>query len=285
MNNQKFFVGGNWKVNGTKESITKLISEWNKGVIPKSVEVVLAPTALHIHLVKTLLKVPISLSAQNISSDSGYGPYTGELTAELFQDMGCEWTLAGHSERRRRRSVHKLGHDEASDSVAKKTRHALNCGLKVIVCIGETLADRKAGATMGVLYLQLDAIRKAIRTEDWANIVLAYEPVWAIGTGVTATPAQAQEVHSNLREWLTVHVSAEVSQEIRIIYGGSVKPGNCKQLIAQDDIDGFLVGGASLKPSFFDIVNSCPAQWDSSKREKKKQKRVDSVNSIGICGK
>lgn len=284
MAGKKMLIGGNWKVNGTRESITKLVSSWNAaGDFPDSVEVVLTPTAVHTELVQQLLKQPIALGAQNISSDHGYGAYTGELTAELFKDIGCEWTLVGHSERRRRQTVHKRGHDEVSTSVAEKTRNALAAGLKVIVCIGETLSDRKAGATLGVCFLQLEAVRSALKIEDWKNVVVAYEPVWAIGTGVSATPEQAQEVHAALRMWLMEHVSADVSSETRIIYGGSVKPTNCKALIKEEDIDGFLVGGASLKPDFIDIINCVPKVWDTTTRDAKRLKRVQSIGLSGTA--
>jgi triosephosphate isomerase len=281
----KFFVGGNWKVNGTRSSIDSLVKAWNAaGDFPDSVEVVLAPSAVHLELVRQQIRPDIQLAAQNVSTDKGYGAYTGELTAELFKDLGCGWCLAGHSERRRRKTVHKLGHDETSDSVAQKTQHALSVGLKVIVCIGETLQDRESGTTLDVCTAQLEAVRRVLKEDDWANIVIAYEPVWAIGTGVTASPEQAQEVHAALRMWLMEHVSAEVSSATRIVYGGSVKLANCRGLIAQDDIDGFLIGGASLKPSFTDIVKSVPLVWDSALRDAKRFKRMKKTQSIPLSG-
>jgi len=281
----RYFVGGNWKCKGTRESINALVESWNKaGSFPESVEVVLTPSAVHVELVRQQIRDDISLGAQNISTDKGYGAYTGELTAELFKDLGCTWTLAGHSERRRRKSVHKLGHDETSDSVAQKTLTALRVGLKVIVCIGETLSDREQGTTLAVCQAQLEAVRRVLNEEDWANVVVAYEPVWAIGTGVTASPAQAQEVHAALRLWLMENVSAEVSSRTRIVYGGSVKITNCKDLIDQDDVDGFLIGGASLKPSFTDIIKSVPAVWDSELRDAKRLKRVKATQAIPLSG-
>ncbi|CAG2181590.1 unnamed protein product [Oppiella nova] len=138
--------------------------------------------------------------------------------------------------------------------VAEKVGHALDEGLKVIACIGELLAEREAGKTTDVVFRQTQAI--AAQVKDWSRVVLAYEPVWAIGTGVTATPAQAQEVHKQLREWVKTNVSAEVADNLRIIYGGSVTGGNAKELAQEADVDGFLVGGASLKPEFVQIVNA-----------------------------
>lgn len=165
----------------------------------------------------------------------------------MLKDNGVEWVILGHSERR-----NVFGESDAL--IADKIGHALDEGLQVIACIGEKLEEREAGKTMDVVFAQMDAFKDKVK--DWSKVVIAYEPVWAIGTGKVATPAQAQEVHKHLRNWLTDHVSVDVSAKTRIIYGGSVTAGNCAELAKEVDIDGFLVGGASLKPEFVNIVNA-----------------------------
>jgi triosephosphate isomerase len=183
-----------------------------------------------------------------------------------------------------RQQTRQLGHDERAESVAKKTAHSLSVGLKVILCIGETLGDREAGNTLKVCFDQLSAVKNVISSEDWMNIVVAYEPVWAIGTGVSASPAQAQEVHAALRRWLLTNLNEEIAARTRIIYGGSVKPTNAKQLIACPDIDGFLVGGCSLKADFMDIIRSCPAEFDASARGTRLKRSASDIQSIGADG-
>lgn len=173
------------------------------------------------------------------------------MSAEMLKDSGINWTLTGHSERR----VGFGFPGEPSLVVGQKTKNALEAGMSVIVCIGEQLADRQNGTTMKVCSEQLDAVRSCLTEADWKKIVIAYEPVWAIGTGVTATPEQAQETHFNIREWLNKNISSGVASETRIIYGGSATAANCNALYSQPDINGFLVGGAALKPEFVDIIN------------------------------
>lgn len=169
----------------------------------------------------------------------------------MLLDAQIHWTLTGHSERR----VGFGYPGETSEVVAVKTKNAVDVGLSVIACIGEQLADRQNGTTMVVCAEQLEAIKKALKEEDWKKVVIAYEPVWAIGTGVTATPQQAQETHLNIREWLKKNVSPAVAKETRILYGGSATAANCNDLYAQPDINGFLVGGASMKAEFVNIIN------------------------------
>jgi len=250
--------------------------------IPDSCEVVVAPTAVHTQRFIDTIRPEIACAAQNISSEKGYGAFTGELTAEMFKDLGCSYVLTGHSERRRRKTVRGLGHDEEAGSVADKTSYALQQGLKVILCIGETLQDRENGSTLDVCRAQLQAVLDQVPdTAHWANdIVIAYEPVWAIGTGVTASPAQAQEVHAALRVWLTTTISAEVASKCRIIYGGSVNGSNAAELIKGEDVDGFLVGGASLKPDFVKIIESVPKEWDHEGRALKRQKTEDHIKQL-----
>ncbi|KAK6051650.1 triose-phosphate isomerase [Cooperia oncophora] len=165
----------------------------------------------------------------------------------MLKDLGIEWVILGHSERR-----HIFG--ESDQLIAEKTVHALESHINVIFCIGEKLEEREAGKTKEVNFRQLQAL--VDKKVDWTNIVIAYEPVWAIGTGKTATPDQAQEVHLWIREFLKEKVSPEVAEKTRIIYGGSVTAENCVELGKKPDIDGFLVGGASLKPDFIKIINA-----------------------------
>lgn len=163
--------------------------------------------------------------------------------------QGINWVILGHSERRHIPTI-----AESDETVATKVAYALGAGLKVIACIGEQLEEREAGNTNAVNERQLAAI--AAKVTDWTDVVIAYEPVWAIGTGKVATPDQAQEVHAALRAWLLANVSPEVAASVRILYGGSVSAKNCAELAGKEDVDGFLVGGASLKPEFTAIVDS-----------------------------
>ncbi|WOK92882.1 triosephosphate isomerase, chloroplastic-like [Canna indica] len=243
----KFFVGGNWKCNGTKDSISKLVADLNDAKLENDVDVVVAPPFVYIDQVKQSLADRIEISAQNSWIGKG-GAFTGEISAEQLTDIGCKWVILGHSERR-----HVIGEDD--QFIGKKATYALSQNLKVIACIGEKLEERESGKTFDVCFQQMKAFADSI--SNWADVVIAYEPVWAIGTGKVATPQQAQEVHVAVRDWLKKNVSPEVASSTRIIYGGSVNGSNCAELAKQEDIDGFLVGGASLKgPEFATIVNS-----------------------------
>ena len=243
-----FFVGGNWKCNGTSEEVKKIVSTLNAGQVPSQdvVEVVVSPPFVFLPLVKNELRPDFHVAAQNCWVKKG-GAFTGEVSAEMLVNLSIPWVILGHSERRA-----ILG--ESDEFVGDKVAYAISQGLKVIACVGETLEQRESGSTIDVVAAQTKAI--ADRVKDWTKVVIAYEPVWAIGTGKVASPAQAQEVHAELRKWLQANVSAEVAASTRIIYGGSVTGANCKELAGQPDIDGFLVGGASLKPEFIDIIKS-----------------------------
>lgn len=243
---RKFCVGGNWKMNGTKESITELCKILSTGPLDPNVEVVVGCPAVFISFARGLLPASINVAGQNAYKAKS-GAFTGEVTPAMLKEVGADWVVLGHSERR-------AIFGESDQLVAEKVAFALAEGLKVIACIGETLAEREAGQTEAVVFRQTKAIADVVK--DWSNVVVAYEPVWAIGTGKTATPAQAQEVHAALRKWFTENVSPEVSDSIRIQYGGSVTAANARELGSQPDIDGFLVGGASLKPEFVQIVNA-----------------------------
>lgn len=247
---RKFFVGGNWKCNGTLDFAssfpTKVLAPTAFDI--NKVEVVVAPTFVHLSAAQQALKSStVQLSAQNCSL-YGAGAYTGETSAAMIKDIGLNWVILGHSERR-----HVFG--ETDQVVGSKVKMALENDLSVIACIGEKLDEREGGRTDEVNARQLAAIREEV--DDWSKIVVAYEPVWAIGTGVVATPEQAQEAHAVVRDWLTKNVSAEAGQKTRILYGGSVTGKNSDELIGKPDVDGFLVGGASLKDDFQTIIASC----------------------------
>ncbi|CUA69824.1 triosephosphate isomerase (TIM) [Rhizoctonia solani] len=243
---RKFFVGGNFKMNGTVKSIQEIIENLNKAKLDPNTEVVIAPPALYLLTSLAAANPNIQVAAQNAYTKSS-GAYTGEISPAQLVDAGIPWVILGHSERR-------TLFGDTDEIVADKTKAALDAGLSVILCIGETLDEREAGITVKVCERQLDAVRTKVT--DWSKIVIAYEPVWAIGTGKVATCEQAQEVHKDIRAWVANNVNGETAENIRIIYGGSVNAGNCKQSAAQIDVDGFLVGGASLKPEFVDIVNA-----------------------------
>ncbi|KAI0071669.1 Triosephosphate isomerase [Panus rudis PR-1116 ss-1] len=246
---RQFFVGGNFKMNPLKrEQKIALVKSLNDAQIDSSVEVVIAPPALWLLPVKDILRKDVKVAAQNCYFKPS-GAFTGEISAAQLADAEIPYVILGHSERR------TLFH-ETSELVAEKTKAAIEAGLSVILCVGETLAEREAGKTAQVVQDQLKPVVASLKEEDWSKVVIAYEPVWAIGTGKVATSAQAQEAHADIRAFLAKAVSSAVAEKTRIIYGGSVTAANCKELAKQPDVDGFLVGGASLKPEFVDIINS-----------------------------
>lgn len=206
-----------------------------------------------IHLPQLLdkLRKDITVGGQDCGANDKNGAYTGEIGAFQLKDLGCVWVIIGHSERREGFAMA----GEPVEVCAKKTKVALTSGLKVMFCIGEKKEEREGGTTMDVCASQLAPLAKVLDSADWANISIAYEPVWAIGTGLTATPEMAQETHKNIRDWVRDNVSADVADAVRIQYGGSMKGANAKELLAQPDIDGGLIGGASLKADFFNVVN------------------------------
>jgi triosephosphate isomerase len=240
------------RCNGTRESIRKLVGELNGSKPQDNMEVLCAPPMLYLDQVLGSLDKRYGVAAQNAWL-SGPGAFTGETAAEQLKDVGLSWVILGHSERRALCL-------ESNAVVGTKTAHALACGLKVILCVGETLAEREKGVTMAIIEAQLSAVAAAVK--DWSSIVIAYEPVWAIGTGKVATPEQAQEVHAAIRSWLAAHVSPESALHMRIQYGGSVNAGNAHELARLEDVDGFLVGGASLKGAdFVAICNSAETHY------------------------
>jgi len=239
------FVVGNWKLNKTIAESLALVTELkNQLGAVKGVAVGVAPvfTALN-SVAKRLEGSSIATCGQNCHFETS-GAWTGEVSAPMLADAGASWVIVGHSERRQ-------FFGDTSESVGKKARAVLAAGLGAIVCVGELLAERDAGRTLSVVDEQLAGGLAGIDTAGAAKIVIAYEPVWAIGTGRTATPAQAQEVHAHIRKWLTDRFGAATADATRIQYGGSVKANNAEALMAEKDIDGALVGGASLEAADF----------------------------------
>lgn len=236
-------------MNGNYKSIDELLAHLNGKTLDPNAEVVVAPPAVYLSYVKQKINPKIGIAAQNAYKVEN-GAFTGDISPAMIKDIGAQWVILGHSERR-----HVFG--ESNQLIGEKVRHALAAGLKLIVCIGEKLEEREAKKTEEVCFTQLKAIAENIKDiNDWKRVVIAYEPVWAIGTGKVATPEQAQEAHKSCRHWLATNVNPGVAKDIRILYGGSVTAGNCKELAKQIDVDGFLVGGASLKPEFVEIVNA-----------------------------
>jgi len=234
-------------MNGSKKDNEKLVDLLNHASIDFSkTEVCVAPPAVYLESVRNLLNQNFHVAAQNCYKVEK-GAFTGEISPQMIQDMGCNYVILGHSERR---NIFR----EDDQLIGEKVKYALSVGLALIPCIGEKLEERENGKTEEVVFRQLEAI--AANVTDWSRVVIAYEPVWAIGTGKTASPEQAQEVHGALRKWLHDNVNENVAKTTRIIYGGSVTGSNSKELARKEDIDGFLVGGASLKPEFIDICNS-----------------------------
>lgn len=212
-----------------------------------TVDVAVCPPAVYLHDVGAALRgSPVALGAQNMSAEKE-GAFTGEISSTMLKDLGCRYVILGHSERRQ-----LFGETDAS--VNQKIKAALAAGLTPIVCVGETLQQREADATKRVIADQMRDSLAELTAQQGGQLVIAYEPVWAIGTGKTATPAQAEEVHAQIRTLLSQQFGAEVAESIRIQYGGSVKPDNAAELLAQPNIDGALVGGASLKAGDFAAI-------------------------------
>ncbi|VWU49526.1 triosephosphate isomerase [Hepatocystis sp. ex Piliocolobus tephrosceles] len=244
---RKLFVSANWKCNGTTESIKDLTDSFNKLEFdPEKLDVVIFPVSVHYHQARELLQKRFHTGVQNVSK-FGNGSYTGEVSAEIAKDLHIEYALIGHFERRK-------FFNETDEDVREKLKQCLNNKLKVVVCFGESLEQREKNQTIEVITKQVKAFVDLIKNFD--DTVLAYEPIWAIGTGKTATPEEAQIVHKEIRNIVKQICGEKESNKIRILYGGSVNTENCKELIKQPDIDGFLVGNASLKSSFVDIIKS-----------------------------
>ena len=235
---RKKIVAGNWKMHGSRQQNAVLLEQLLSGVAGLHCEVVLCPPYPYLPQVAGLLAGgPAKFGAQNLSEHHS-GAYTGEVSASMLVDLGCRYVLVGHSERR-------ALYGESDSVVASKFEAAHKAGLVPVLCLGETLAEREAGATDSVVLRQLQAVIDRVGVAALSSAVLAYEPVWAIGTGLTASPEQAQQVHAVLRSRVA-ELDAVVAAGLPILYGGSVKPQNATELFAQSDIDGGLIGGASL---------------------------------------
>ena len=238
---RRALVAGNWKMNGSRDLCRALADEVAAGAVA-DVDMVVCPPFPYLSLVgECLVDSPVALGAQDMAAHEP-GAHTGDVAGEMLLDTGCTMVILGHSERRH-------GEAESDTLVASKVHRALTLGLVPIICVGETLQQREADQTTAVVLRQLDAVHTICGAAQMSQAVLAYEPVWAIGTGLTATPEQAQEVHASLRERLNeLGVNAA---SLRLLYGGSVKPENAKELFSMPDIDGGLIGGAALKASDF----------------------------------
>jgi triosephosphate isomerase len=239
-------VAANWKMNGSSAANAQWLASWRTVSAPCDV-VVCAPFVYLPQVGAGLAGTTAQLGAQNLCEQPP-GAFTGEIAGEMLLDLGCNWVIVGHSERR-------ALFGETNERVAGKAARAIALGLKPIVCVGETLAERDAGRTLQVVGAQVAAVLAACSVAQLAQAAVAYEPVWAIGTGRTATPAQAQEVHAAIRSQLAA-ADATAAAATRILYGGSVKPGNAGELFAQKDIDGGLIGGASLAATDFAAICS-----------------------------
>jgi triosephosphate isomerase len=248
---RKLIIAGNWKMNKTVAEALTLVADLKRDLAGvKEVDVVVAPpyTALS-EVSKAILDSNLKLAAQNMS-ENNFGAFTGEICAGMLKEFSVRYVILGHSERRQFQK-------ETDALIAKKAAAAHAASLKPIVCIGETLAEREGNLMEKVLETQVRGSLAGLTKEQMAETVVAYEPVWAIGTGKTATTQQAQDAHAFIRKVLTAMFDAEVARKVRIQYGGSVKPNNANELMSQPDVDGALVGGASLEArSFADIVKN-----------------------------
>ena len=256
-------IAGNWKLHKTLDEATALVSELMPAVAGNNqVEIVVAPvfTALH-KVAEAIAGSNIKLAAQNCCAEPR-GAFTGEVSPPLLKDVGCQYVIIGHSERRQ-----LFG--ETDEAINRKAHAVAEAGLGTILCIGETLDERDNDSMLDVLRRQVRLALRNLSTEQMAHVVIAYEPVWAIGTGVTASNEQAQEAHAFVRALVGELYDQATADATRILYGGSVKPGNVDGLMAQPDVDGALVGGASLQATdFARIVNFKPDVWPRSDRRK-----------------
>lgn len=240
-------VAGNWKMHGTRASVAELIKGLRQLALPTGVDVAVLPPCLYLQqVVHGLHGKSIAVGAQNCSVEPMQGALTGEVAASQLHDAECAFVLVGHSERRM-----VLG--ESDQQVARKFEAAQSCGLQPILCVGETLQEREAGETLAVVSRQLGVVIEELGVGAFARALVAYEPVWAIGTGLTATPQQAQEVHAAIRAQVAAE-NVEVARGLRVLYGGSVKAANAVELFAMPDIDGGLIGGASLNADEFGAI-------------------------------
>jgi len=244
LNMRRTLIAGNWKMNGSLESINELMKGLTDGVSSvTNADMAVCPPAVYLMKVGALIgDSGIALGSQNVC-DQASGAFTGELAPSMLKEAGCQYAIIGHSERR-------ALYGESDALIANRFAMAVKSGLTPILCIGESLEERESGVTEDVVSTQLDAVIKQEGISAIAHCVIAYEPVWAIGTGKVATPEQAQSVHAYIRSKLAAQ-DANVAAQVQILYGGSMNAGNASELLSQDDIDGGLIGGASLKAEDF----------------------------------
>ena len=246
---RKTIVAGNWKMNASKESVNTLIEGILSGMNEASSEVIVCAPFPYLSQVESLIQgSSLMLGAQNLNVNSA-GAYTGEVSADMIKDFGAQHVIVGHSERR---SLY----GETNAIVAEKTKAAIDAGLTPLLCVGESLEDRESGNTEAIVEEQINAVVDLIGIESFDQVIIAYEPVWAIGTGLTASPEQAQAVHLFIRN-LLADSSEKIAQRTPILYGGSMNAGNAADLISCSDIDGGLIGGAALKAE--DFLQICKA--------------------------
>ena len=240
---RKKIVAGNWKMHGSRAENAALLEAISSAITDERVSCVVCPPYVYLQDAARLLRSSaVALGAQDVCAEA-VGAYTGEVSAAMLQDVGCRYTLVGHSERR-------ALYGDSNAQVARKFVAALSRELTPILCVGEQLAEREAGHTREIVGAQLDAILQLAGVQSLGGAVVAYEPVWAIGTGRTATPEQAQEVHDFIRQRVAKE-DAKIAAGLRVLYGGSVKAGNARGIFAMPDVDGGLIGGASLKADEF----------------------------------
>ena len=246
---RKTIVAGNWKMNASKDSVESLVTDILSGASDVSAEIIVCAPFPYLSQVEVLIEGSnLMLGAQNLNVNAS-GAFTGEVSAEMIKDFGANHVIVGHSERR---SLY----GETSEIVAEKTKAAIDSGLTPILCLGESLDQRESGKTESVVSEQLNKVIKMVGIEAFNNIIIAYEPVWAIGTGMTATPEQAQAVHKFIRDLLATS-GQDIADKTAILYGGSMNAGNAVELISCADIDGGLIGGAALKAE--DFLQICKA--------------------------
>lgn len=247
---RKHIVAGNWKMNNNLSETQALLAALKDKKNTGDAQVIVAPTSINLHAaVTTLQDSEIQVAAQNMHQAES-GAYTGEISASMIKNVGIDTVILGHSERR-------AYFHESDELLTQKVNTAIAHGITVIFCFGEELEDRKNEKHFDVVESQLKNGIFHLTAAQWSHIVLAYEPVWAIGTGETASPEQAQEMHAFIRKTVSNSYDATTADQVSILYGGSVKPGNAKEIFSKPDVDGGLIGGAALKADdFFDIVNA-----------------------------
>ncbi|MCG2418111.1 triose-phosphate isomerase [Aequorivita sp. F47161] len=247
---RKKIVAGNWKMNNDIAETEMFLVDLKKQVFPENIVIMIAPpfTSLN-HAFNSLREHPVTVAGQNMHQ-SNEGAFTGEISAKMLKSIGANTVILGHSERR-------AYFMEDNATLAEKVNTALENEMTIIFCIGEELEDRKNGKHFELIKTQLTEGIFHVSDESWQNIIIAYEPVWAIGTGETASPEQAQEMHKFIRKTIAENYSKEIADKVSILYGGSVKPDNAAEIFEQTDVDGGLIGGASLKvESFMKIINA-----------------------------